>query len=135
MWLGHELLGNFYPRTRMPWEHDVLAQAWGLAGRRYLAKKWKKLLDELGLANKIDWFNAVVDSSSVRALFGGVKPSPNPTDRGKYGSKRHVISDGKGIPLAVIHTGDNVHDSQQAIALEDAIPAIKPSNSGRRRRQ
>jgi hypothetical protein len=46
----------------------------------------------------------------------------------------HVISDGKGIPHAVIHTGANVHDSQQAIALVDAIPAIKRPYGGRRRR-
>jgi hypothetical protein len=34
----------------------------------------------------------------------------------------------------VIHTGANVHDSQQAIALVDAIPAIRQFNGGRRRR-
>ena len=45
-----------------------------------------------------------------------------------------LISDGKGIPLAVIHTGANVHDSQQAIPLVDAIPAIKCPKEGRRRR-
>ena len=36
---------------------------------------WQKvrhvLLDDLGLADRIDWSKAVVDSSSVRALLGG----------------------------------------------------------------
>ena len=41
---------------------------WQVAG--IWQKIWKKLLDELGLADKIDWSKAVVDSSSVRALFG-----------------------------------------------------------------
>ena len=55
-------------------------------------------------------------------------------DRGKNGSKRYLISDGKVIALAVIHTGANVHDSQQAIPLVDAITAIKCPRGGRRRR-
>ena len=59
------------PELRMREWQDVLAPPSGLASRRYLEKDWKKLLDELGLADKIDWSKAVVDSSSVRALFYG----------------------------------------------------------------
>jgi transposase len=66
--------------------------------------------------------------------FGGAQTGPNPTDRGKQGSKRHVVSDGNGTPLALIQTGANVHDSQQAIPLIDAIPPIKQPRGGRRRR-
>ena len=29
---------------------------------------------------------------------------PNPTDRGKLGTKRHVLTDQKGIPLSVTIT-------------------------------
>jgi hypothetical protein len=36
--------------------------------------------------------------------------------------------------LAVVHTGANVHDSEQAIPLIDAIPPIKRPNGGRRKR-
>jgi len=42
---------------------------WQVAG--VWQKVWKALHDELGLADKIDWTKAVVDSSSVRALLGG----------------------------------------------------------------
>ena len=97
-------------------------------------KVWKAILDQLGLADQIDWSKSVVDSSSVRALFGRRKLAPNPTDRRKTGSKRHIISDGKGIPLAVIQTGANEHDSQQFIPLVDSIPAIKRPGGGKRRR-
>jgi len=44
------------------------------------------------------------------------------------------VCDGKGTPLAIIHTGANVHDSQQAIPLIDAIPSIKRPGGGRRKR-
>ncbi|MFM7112006.1 MAG: hypothetical protein ACKO26_12750, partial [Planctomycetota bacterium] len=45
---------------------------------RVWQKVWKELLDESGLADKIDWSKAVVDSSSVRALFVGRKLAPIP---------------------------------------------------------
>ena len=66
--------------------------------------------------------------------FLGALTGPNPTDRGKNGSKRHVACDGQGTPLAIIHTGANVHDSEQAIPLIDAIPPIKRPGGGRRKR-
>lgn len=36
------------------------------------------LLDRLNGADQIDWSRAVVDSASVRAVFGGRKPAPIP---------------------------------------------------------
>lgn len=35
---------------------------------------------------------------------------PNPTDRGKDGSKRHVLTEGRGVPVATIATAANVND-------------------------
>src|SRR5215218_6074676 len=32
---------------------------------------------------------------------GGQETGPNPTDRGRAGSKRHLITDAKGVPLAL----------------------------------
>jgi transposase len=45
---------------------------------------WKLLLDELGAADKIDWTAAVIDSCSVRALFGGQKPARIPRIAAKW---------------------------------------------------
>ena len=71
----------------------------------------RKLLDRLGKADEIDWERASLDSSSVAAP-GGQKSGANPTDKGKSGSKRHVMVDRSGIPLSVIHSAANVHDSK-----------------------
>jgi hypothetical protein len=49
--------------------------------------------------------------------FWGLQTGPNPTDRAKLGSKRHLTCDGRGVPLAIQLTGANRNDSQQAIAL------------------
>jgi len=57
--------------------------------------------------------------------FGGAKVGPNPTDRRKAGSKHHIITDGNGVPLAVILTGANAHDVTQLIPLVEAIPTVR----------
>jgi transposase len=54
---------------------------------------------------------------------GGPKTGPNPTDRGKSGTKRHVVVDRNGTPLAARLSGANVHDS---VMLEETIDAIRP---------
>jgi transposase len=55
---------------------------------------------------------------------GGGKTGPNPTDRGKPGSKRHLVVDRRGIPLAVRLSAANAHDSTLFEPLIDGIPAI-----------
>jgi putative transposase len=50
---------------------------------------------------------------------------PNPTDRGKLGTKRHVLTDGKGIPLSVLITAANTHDMKAAIYTLDNIVVKK----------
>jgi transposase len=59
---------------------------------------------------------------------------PNPTDRGKPGTKRHVIGDCGGIPLASVLAGANRHDSTVFETLIDAVPPIR-SPSGQRRKR
>ncbi len=57
--------------------------------------------------------------------FWGQRTGPNPTDRAKLGSKRHLICDGRGVPLAIQLTGANRNDSQEALAVVDAIPLLQ----------
>ncbi|MFN9707767.1 MAG: IS5 family transposase, partial [Burkholderiales bacterium] len=45
----------------------------------------------------------------------------NPTDRGKKGSKRHLLVDGRGVPLSLVVTGANVHDCKR---LDEVLTAI-----------
>jgi hypothetical protein len=80
------------------------------------------LLDWLARDDQIDWSRAVVDSCSIHAVYGGDQTGPSPTDRAKRVSKRHLICDGGGVPLAVRLTGANLNDSEEALALVDAIP-------------
>jgi transposase len=134
----------FVLKSGIPWE--MLPQEMGCGcgmscWRRLLewqeAGVWDKLhrelLNRLRAADLIDWSRATVDSSSVRAVGGGEKTGPNPTDRRKPGSKHHVLTDANGIPLSDTLTGANRHDVTQLVPLIDGIPPIagKPGHPKR----
>ncbi len=55
-------------------------------------------------------------------------------DRGKYGSKIHLITERTGLPLSDGISGANTHDSQTLIPLVQGMPPIR-SRRGRRRRR
>ena len=57
-------------------------------------------------------WDVVVDSCSVRAKRGGELTGPNPTDRGKAGTKYHVVVATDGIPLGAVPSAANVHDTR-----------------------
>lgn len=51
----------------------------------------------------------------------------NPTDRGKRGTKRHVLVDQKGVPLSVvIITSANTHDMKAAMDTLDTMIVQMP---------
>lgn len=85
----------------------------------------RALLDKLNAAARIDWSRAVVDSSSVRAVGAGEKTGPNPTARRKHGSKQHLLTDARGVILAVLLTAASTHDVTQLLPLVDALPPIR----------
>src|SRR3954452_7501573 len=57
-------------------------------------------------------WDVVVDSCSVRAKRGGELTGPNPADRGKAGTKYHIVASTDGIPLGVVPSAANVHDTR-----------------------
>ena len=57
-------------------------------------------------------WDVVVDSCSVRAKRGGELTGPNPTDRGKAGTKYHVVVATDGLPLGAVPSAANVHDTR-----------------------
>ncbi|MFD4422662.1 IS5 family transposase [Agromyces sp. NPDC058484] len=55
--------------------------------------------------------NLSVDGCIVKAPCGGEAAGRSPVDRGKRGTKRSVLVDGRGIPLGVVVAGANQNDS------------------------
>ena len=62
--------------------------------------------------------------SASRRRWGGLT-GRNPVDRGKPGSKLHVLIDRTGLPLAVAGQHCNTHDSLALIPLAQAIGVIR----------
>jgi transposase len=58
---------------------------------------------------------------------------PNPTDRGKQGTKHHLVVDGQGTPLAAVLSGANRNDGKLLEAAVDAIPPVRNGKPGRPR--
>jgi putative transposase len=50
----------------------------------------------------------------------------NPTDRGRQGSKLHLLVDQKGIPLGIELVGANIHDSRLVSSTLKTIPIKRP---------
>jgi transposase len=84
----------FVLKTGIPWEDlpQEMGCGSGMTCWRRL-RDWQKagvwenlhrvLLAKLRAADQIDWSHAVVDSASVRALLGGLKPAPAQLTEGK----------------------------------------------------
>lgn len=51
---------------------------------------------------------------------------PNPTDRAKLGTKRHILTDARGVPLAAILSPANLHDKWSLAAILDAVVLHAP---------
>src|SRR6266481_1517258 len=126
----------FVLKTGIPWEYlpREMGCGSGMTCWRRLrdwqaAGVWQQLhevlLAELNGADKIDWSRAVIDCSFARALGGGERTGPSPVDRRKKGSKHHVITDGRGVPLAATTTAANVNEVTQLRRLVEAIPPVR----------
>jgi transposase len=104
---------------------------------------WEMFPQEMGCGSGVtcwrrlrEWQEAGVWERLHQVLLGGAKTGKNPTDKGKAGSKRHLVSDRRGIPLSVMLTAANVHDSMVFEELVDAIEPIKrPRGRPRKRPQ
>ena len=70
---------------------------------------------------------AVGRRSDGQGTFWGDLIGPNPTDRGKAGTKRSLLVDGEGGPLSIVVAGANVHDAKLLEATLDAI-VVEPQH-------
>lgn len=113
----------FVLREGIRWQSLPTPLGWGSGStcwRRFAewtaAGVWEQahvsLVTALGEQGRLNLERAVVDSLSLRAVRGGKHTGPNPTDRAKKGCKRHLITDGNGVPLVVQIGPANRRDEQ-----------------------
>jgi putative transposase len=75
---------------------------------------------------EIGWEWQSIDSKACPAPLGGEETGKNPTDRGKQGSKIHLLVDEQGAPLSLHVTGANEHDKWSADDLIISIVVERP---------
>jgi transposase len=106
--------------------------------RWYQVGVWQRLhavlLAELNGADQIDWERALIDASFIKAPEGGQDTGPNPTDRGRSGSKHHVLTDAQGIPLAATVTAANVNEVTQVFQVLAQVPPVGGKPGPKRRK-
>jgi len=104
-------------------------QAWNEAGL------WKKIFRGRGTYDdqerRIQWKWQAIDSKMVAAPLGGDLTGPNPTDRAKSGSKRHILVDQRGAPLSILITAANAHDIPWALTRVDRPIIARPKTQYR----
>ena len=98
------------------------------------------MLDENGL---VDWSATALDGSNIRTLkcaAGAQKKHPDIAgdnglgrSRGGFGTKIHLAADGSGLPLNIVLSAGQAHESQFALRLLDGIGAQRQNGTMKRR--
>jgi putative transposase len=118
--LRHVMDGIFYClRTGCHWKaippelcpgstvHDYFQD---FVNRGVFEELWALALKEYDDLKGLDWEWQSADGAMTKAPLGGSNTGPNPTDRSKSGTKRSVLTEGKGIPVGAAVGGANVPD-------------------------
>ena len=131
------LSGIFYVlRTSYQWKalprcygapstvHDRF-QEWRKDG--LFERMWQAGLLDYDNENGLEWEWQAIDGAMTKAPLGGAGTGANPTDRGKKGTKRSILTEANGIPLSVVVDGANRHDKMLVKKMFDAIIFERPS--------
>ena len=99
-------------------------QQWVSAGVFHIL--WQRGLLQLHVEDGLDWSYQSIDGAMTKAPLGGGATGANPTDRGKKGVKRHLLTDANGLPIGLSVTAANVHDVKEAEQVLDTMPFLPP---------
>ena len=88
---------------------------------------WQQGLCEYDQKKGIKWKWQSVDGCMTKAPLGGEAVGPNPTDRAKSGTKRSLLTDAAGIPLAVTVDGANRHDKKMLADTLNGVMTQRPN--------
>jgi putative transposase len=100
-------------------------QEWERAG--LFERLWEQELAHYDELEGIEWEWQSVDGVMSKAPLGKGATGNNPTDRAKMGTKRSMLTDGAGIPLAVAIEGANRHDSKLLVATLEGLMVARPA--------
>jgi putative transposase len=100
-------------------------QEWVVGGT--WARLWADQLARHDGEQGIGWDWQSADGATVPSPLGGHATGPDPTNRGKLGTKRHIPSDRRGAPLGAVVSAANRNDMKLAEATLDSIVVSRPT--------
>lgn len=98
--------------TPEPKDFSLQANLWQMAVRTHHCPSFptlaRRLYDRM-IGLELD--DVAVDGCITKAPSGGETAGRSPVDRGKQGLQRSTVTDATGVPLHLVATGANRHDS------------------------
>jgi transposase len=95
----------------------------------------RAVLDRLGQQGMLGLVTCLLGLGQCPSEKGDELTGPNPTDRGKSGTKYHLLVTADGLPLAIAVTGANRHDSMLVEPILDRLRPVKIRGRGRPQRR
>jgi putative transposase len=99
-------------------------QEWAEAGG--FLTLWMMGLADYDALHGIDWAWLVMDGAMTKASLGGKTVGKNPTDRGKTGTKRSILTDSGGVPIGLAVEGANRNDFKMTRETIETSPVKRP---------
>ena len=109
------------PKERFASSSPIHTHFFRWAESGFLVILWPAGLAEYDQMEGISWKWPSIDGAIVKAALAQETVGPNPTDRGKKGSQRNLLVDGRGVPLSLVVSGANRHDVTQLEIVLDQI--------------
>ncbi|MGX7828886.1 IS5 family transposase [Actinokineospora sp. 24-640] len=101
---------------------------WARAG--VFVRLHREILERLRESGLLDLSRVLLDSAHIRAKKGE-HTGPSPVDRGKPGTKMHILSDRTGMPLVTAVSRGNTHDANGLNPMLAALLARHDPDRGR----
>ncbi|MEN3335515.1 MAG: putative transposase [Blastocatellia bacterium] len=102
-------------------------QHWSRA--RVFKRMWRAGLQEYDEVKGLEWKWQAADGAITKAPLGGQATGKSPVDRAKCGTKRSLLVEAKGVPLALEVGPANRHDVKMLAATLDGIVVERPEPS------
>jgi putative transposase len=102
-------------------------QRWSRA--RVFKRMWRAGLQEYDEVIGLEWKWQAADGAITKAPLGGQATGKNPVDRAKLGTKRSLLVEAKGVPLAIEVGPANRHEVKMLAATLDGIVVERPEPS------
>ena len=99
-------------------------QEWTAAG--VFVNLWTTGLQAYDELVGLDWEWLAMDGAMTKAPLEGERTGRNPTDRGKLGNKRSLLTEAKGVPVGLVVEGANRHDKKLVGTTLESIPVERP---------